>query len=77
MKTQELELNGGITRDGRNLNLVEKYWGDDPIIQKRLEIERENPYDTDYPVRSMEYVEQECMSLVDQIIELSCHDIKQ
>ena len=56
--------------DGRDLDLVEKYWGDDPIIQKRLEIERENPYDTDYPVRSMEYVEQECMSLVDQIIEI-------
>lgn len=57
-------------RDGVDLELVEKYWGDDPRIQKKLEIEREYPTREGYPIRSKEYVEQECMSLVDQIIGL-------
>ena len=54
--------------DGKNLELVEKYWGDDPNIQRRIEIEREFP--NYYEVRSKEYVENECKSLVDQIINL-------
>lgn len=54
--------------DGKDMDLVEKYWGDDPHIQKRIEIERE--YSLDYPVRSQQYVEDECRSLVDQIERL-------
>ena len=56
--------------DGTDLDLVEKYWGDDPKIQHRIELEKEYPTREGYPIRSKEYVEQECMSLVDQIIEL-------
>lgn len=55
--------------DGKDLELVLKYWGENPMIQKRIEIEKEYGI-SDYPIRSKEYVEQECMSLVDQIIEL-------
>lgn len=55
-------------RDGKDMDLVEKYWGDDPHIQKRIEFERE--YLDDYPVRSQQYVEDECRSLVDQIEQL-------
>ena len=56
--------------DGVDLELVEKYWGDDPKIQRRIELEKKYPTREGYPIRSKEYVEQECMSLVDQIIEL-------
>lgn len=56
--------------DAKDLDLVEKYWGNIERIQRRLEIEREYRYDLDFPVRSKEYVEEECRSLVDQIIEL-------
>ena len=54
--------------DGKDLELMEEYWGDDPLIQRRIEIEKE--YLNDYPIRSKEYVEDECRSLVDQIIRL-------
>ena len=57
--------------DGKDLDLVESYWGDKEYIQKRLEIERQ--YYSDYPIRSKEYVESECRSLVDQIMELEFH----
>lgn len=58
----------GHYNDGKDLELMEKYWGDDPNIQRRIKFESE--YLNDYPVRSKEYVEDECKSLVDQIIEL-------
>ena len=58
----------GHYNDGKDLELIEKYWGDNPLIKKRLEIERE--YYIDAPIRSKEYVENECKSLVDQIIAL-------
>ena len=54
--------------DGKDMDLVEKYWGDDPHIQKRIEFEKE--YLDYYPVRSQQYVEDECRSLVDQIEQL-------
>ena len=60
--------------DAQDLDLVEEYWGDDEHIQRRLEIEREYRYDLDFPVRSKEYVEEECRSLVDQIIELTARN---
>lgn len=56
--------------DGMDLNLMEEYWGNDEYIKRRIEIEKEYPVH-DYPVRSKKYVENECMSLVDQIIELT------
>lgn len=60
--------------DGIDLELMARYWGDDPNIQRRIKFESE--YLNDYPVRSKEYVEDECKSLVDQIIELSSrHDM--
>jgi len=58
----------GHYNDGKDLELVEEYWGEYPHIKKGLEIERE--YYIDAPIRSKEYVEDECKSLVDQIIEL-------
>lgn len=59
----------GHYRDGKDLELVKKYWGDNPRIQKKLEIEEEF-FDDHYPVRSTVYVESQCMSLVNQIIAL-------
>lgn len=56
--------------DGKDLDLVEKYWGDDPRIQTMLRIEKSYPYTDDEPVRSMDYVTNECKALVNQIIEL-------
>ena len=61
----------GHYMDGKDLELMEKYWGDDPKIQRKIEIEKEYYMIGDsYPVCSKEYVENECKSLVDQIIEL-------
>ena len=54
--------------DGKDLDMLEEYWGDDPNIQRKIDIEREFP--NCYPVRTKEYVESECMLLVDQIEEL-------
>lgn len=54
--------------DGKDLELMEEYWGDDPNMQRRIDIERK--FSNCYPVRTKEYVESECMSLVDQIEEL-------
>lgn len=64
----------GHYKDGKDLELMEKYWGDDPFIKRRLKVEREylkteRGYYIDSPVRSKKYVEDECKSLVDQIIE--------
>lgn len=57
-------------RDGRDLDLVEKLWGDDEKIKEFLVIERQYDIYYEYEVRSKEYVEQECRNLVDQIIDL-------
>lgn len=59
----------GHYNDGKDMDLVEKLWGDDEHIQRRIEIEREYLYYEDCEVRSQEYIEQECRNLVDQIIE--------
>ena len=65
-----LGLDCGHYDDGKDLDLVEKYWGDDPRIQTMLRIEKSYPYTDDEPVRSMDYVTNECKVLVNQIIEL-------
>ena len=58
----------GHYNDGNDWDLVEKYWGDNPQMQRRLEINRVLGWDNE--IRTQEYVENECKSLVDQIIEL-------
>jgi hypothetical protein len=60
----------GHYNDGCDLDLVESYWGDNPQIQRRLRTCRDLGWD-DCEVRTQEYVENECKSLVDQIIELT------
>ena len=60
----------GHAGDAPDLDLVEKLWGDDPKIRQRLDFEYEYPLHFDDDVlRSNEYVQQECRSLVDQIID--------
>lgn len=59
----------GHYRDGKDLDLVEKYWGNDSRIKEKLKIEREFYVDY-YPIRSVGYVEGQCTSLVNQIIAL-------
>ena len=54
--------------DAYDLTLALEYFGDNPRIQSRIEIERQYP--TIGEVRTKEYVEEECKSLVNQIIEL-------
>lgn len=61
----------GHYNDGKDLDLVEKYWGNDENIQRKLEIERKYPTTYDGEVRSKEYVEKECKSLVSQILGVS------
>ena len=59
--------------DGKDLDLLEKLWGNEELVQRRLKVEREinakYPYVDEGPVRSKEYVEQECKNLVNQIIK--------
>ena len=57
----------GHCGDGYELDKVEEIWGDIDYIKKRVDIDRK--YDLGNPVRSLEYVQQECRNLVDQIIE--------
>ena len=59
----------GHCDDGNDWDLVESYWGDNPQMQRRLEINRDLGWDRE--IRTKEYVENECKSLVDQIIELT------
>lgn len=61
----------GHYNDGNDWDLVEKYWGDNPQMQYRLKIERDLGFGWDNEIRTKEYVENECKSLVDQIIELT------
>lgn len=59
--------------DGKDLDLLEELWGDEDIVKRRLKVEREvnakYPTVSDGPVRSKEYCEDECRSLVEQIIK--------
>lgn len=57
-------------QDGKDLDLVLKIWADDEGIKKRVQLDKELGFDDGYEVRTLEYVQQECRSLVDQIIEL-------
>ena len=59
----------GHYNDGKDLDKVMELWGDDPRIQRRVEIEKEYPIDEGCPIRELDYVQQECRNLVDQIIE--------
>ena len=54
--------------DGRDLDKLQELWGDDPSIQTVIELEKRYPISDDV-IRDLEYVQQECRNLVDQIIE--------
>lgn len=53
--------------DAKDFDCMEKYFGDNPHTKIRIELEKQYP--TDGEVRTKEYVEEECKSLVDQIIK--------
>lgn len=57
----------GHAGDGKDLEKILELWGINPHIRQRVEIEKE--FYLDEPVRDLEYVQQECRNLVDQIIE--------
>ena len=59
----------GHAGDRRDLDKVLELWGNNPRIQQRIEIDKQYPFDKDYPIRELDYVQQECRNLVDQIIE--------
>ena len=58
----------GHAGDDKDWELVEKLWGDEPVVQRRLEYEKEIHFEGDV-LRTLEYVQQECKNLVDQIID--------
>ena len=53
--------------DCPDYDLLEKTWGDDEMVRHRLE---DRWLYQDYEVRNLEYVQQNCRDLVDQIINL-------
>lgn len=54
--------------DAYDLDLVNEYFGENPRIRERIQFEQQWPIFGE--IRTKEYVENECRSLVDQIIEL-------
>ena len=58
----------GHAGDDKDWELVEKLWGNEPVVQRRLEYEKEIHFEGD-ELRTLEYVQQECKNLVDQIID--------
>lgn len=59
----------GHIGDRRDLDKVLEIWGSDPHIRQSIAIEKKYLYDEDCPIRDLDYVQQECRNLVDQIIE--------
>lgn len=57
----------GHCGDCPDYDLLEKLWGGNIMVQHRME--DKYIYET-YPVRTLNYVQQECRNLVDQIISL-------
>ena len=55
-----------------DLDKLEEYFGNEPQVKNRINIEKEvnSRYGTYGEIRTKEYVEDECKSLVDQIIKL-------
>lgn len=53
--------------DCPDYDLLEKLWGDNIIVQHRIQ---DRDIYEEYEVRTLEYVQQECRNLVDQIISL-------
>jgi len=55
--------------DGKDLELAKEYFKDDEKLVKQIEmtIEIEGMYPTYEPIKSQQYVENECKSLVNQI----------
>ena len=56
--------------DKNDLEMLEELWSDDEIIRSRIKIEKAYSMGDDGIIRDLDYVRGECMSLVDQIIEL-------
>ena len=54
--------------DRYDWDTAERYWGDNPQIQRRINLLAD--LGSSGEIRTQEYVENECRSLVDQIIEL-------
>ena len=57
----------GHTGDCPDYDLLEELFGDNEMVRHRLE---DRWLYEEYPVRDLEYVQQECKNLVDQIINL-------
>lgn len=57
----------GHAGDGHDLDKIEELWGDIDYIRERVAIDRK--YYIYDPIRSLEYVQQECRNLADQIIK--------
>lgn len=53
--------------DCPDYDLLEKLWGDNIIVRHRIQ---DRDIYEEYEVRTLEYVQQECRNLVDQIISL-------
>lgn len=56
--------------DAPDIEKMEDLWGDDPKIRRRIDEPLSIPILVDMEVRTMEYVQEECKRLVDQIIDL-------
>ena len=57
----------GHAGDCPDYDLLEELFGDNEMVKHRLE---DRWIYEEYPVRDLEYVQQECRNLVDQIINL-------
>lgn len=51
--------------DGKDFDAVEKYWADDEIVMKMLEVYK--LMGNDGEIRTLEYVENECKEIVNQL----------
>lgn len=58
----------GHAEDGRDLDFVEELWGDDEELKRWVIFERTTQCFEDWEIRTLEYTQQECKNLVDQVI---------
>ena len=62
----------GHAGDGNDLASAKKYWPDNENVKRRIRFDEEHYIPGE--IRTKEYCEEECRSLVDQIIELEGKD---
>ena len=60
----------GHYNDGKDYDKLEQLWGDNKGIQYIINNEKAHQIFDSYQIRELDYVQQECRNLVDQIIEL-------